>query len=73
MYLINCLTVRFGLLLFNTFFPIFRVVISVFRHTIWPTDINKAQLESKQREETLESRTTSVDQSPEIERTPISI
>lgn len=73
MYLINCLTVRFGLLLFNIFFPIFRVVISVVWHTIWPTEINKAQLESKQREETLESRTTSVDQSPEIERTPISI
>lgn len=50
-----------------------RVVISVVRHTLWPTEINKAQLESKRREETQGSRTTFVEQSPEIPRTQLSV
>ncbi|XP_078368991.1 phospholipid-transporting ATPase VD-like [Oculina patagonica] len=55
-----------------------RAVIMVARHTIWPTEIHKAQLHSKQREDTRggdtrRSRTTYVEQSPEIKRTGLSV
>lgn len=54
-----------------------RVVIMVVRHTIWPTEIHKAQLQSKQREDirddTRRSRTTYVEQSPEIRTTGLSV
>ncbi|KAJ7386092.1 putative phospholipid-transporting ATPase VB [Desmophyllum pertusum] len=55
-----------------------RVVITVARHTIWPTEIHKAQLQSKQRREdtlgdTRRSRTTYVEQSPEIKTTGVSV
>jgi len=52
-----------------------RVVMMVARHTIWPTEIYKAQLESKGREpsDSLRSRITYVEQSPEIQRTGASV
>lgn len=52
-----------------------RVVIMVARHTIWPTEIHKAQLLSKDRdpEDTLRSRITFVEQSPKIQTTGASV
>ena len=47
----------------------------VARHTIWPTEIHKAQLLSKDRapEDTLRSRITFVEQIPEIPTTGASV
>ena len=52
-----------------------RVVTMVARHTIWPTEIHKAQLLSKGREpeDSPRSRITYVEQSPEIQRTGVSV
>lgn len=61
-----------------------RVVIMVARHTIWPTEIHKAQLLSKihkaqlvskdrEPDDSLRKKITYVEQSPEIQRTGVSV